>query len=196
MSLPYEALKVKLIPTGAGLVPPDRELPTHVTLDSSAVDSMTDLRHSPAITVEPDTALDVAEMRMKYSGVRLLFVRGIKGELLGLVTLNDIKGERPMQFQRDMEVGHNDITIQDIMTPVDRLEAISFDDVVESRVGDIIQTLKRTGRQHALVVQTAGSNPTVRGIFSARQIGRQLGVQINTSGIAYTFAELETALAH
>lgn len=69
-------------------------------------------------------------------------------------------------------------------------------EVSEARVGDIIQTLKRTGRQHALVIARTPDGPAIRGIFSARQVGRQLGVQIDTTGIAYTFAELEAALIH
>jgi hypothetical protein len=36
----------------------------------------------------------------------------------------------------------------------------------------------------------------IRGIFSASRISRQLGVPLDTSGVAYTFAELEAALAH
>jgi hypothetical protein len=36
----------------------------------------------------------------------------------------------------------------------------------------------------------------IRGLFSSVQIGRQLGVQIQQSGVAGTFSELEAALAH
>ncbi|MGH8399818.1 MAG: CBS domain-containing protein [Gammaproteobacteria bacterium] len=194
MTIPYKALSVTLATTGTGIVPPDRELPVHVTFENPALDSMTDLRHSAAITVEPETALDVAEQRMKYGGVRLLFVVDLTGYLLGLVTLNDIKGERPVRFQRDMGVSHDEILIRDIMTPAGRLEVISMEEVVESRVGDIIQTLKRTGRQHALVEERAATGTVIRGIFSATRIGRQLGVQIESSGVAWTFAELESAL--
>ena len=82
------------------------------------------------------------------------------------------------------------------MTPRDELEALSLADVAESSVGDIIETLKRTGRQHALVVERTSEGRAICGIFSARQIGRQLGMQLNTAGIAYTFAELEAALAY
>jgi len=36
----------------------------------------------------------------------------------------------------------------------------------------------------------------VRGIFSATQIARQLGVQLQTAEVAKTFAEIEAALLH
>jgi hypothetical protein len=86
--------------------------------------------------------------------------------------------------------------VRDIMTPAERLETLSIHDVTAARVGDIVQTLKRTGRQHALVAERTTQGPVIRGIFSASRISRQLGVPVETTGIAYTFAELEAALSH
>lgn len=196
MNRPFRPLTVSLAPANTRLAHPAQDCPQHVRLESPAIDVMTDLSRAATVSVEPDATLDQAEDRMKYSGVRLLFVLELNGKLLGLVTLSDIKGERPMRYQGEMEVGYSDISVHDVMTPLDRLETLSMHDVADSCVGDIIATLKQTGRQHALVVERSVDAYRVRGIFSARQIGRQLGVQIHTAGIAYTFAELETALTH
>jgi hypothetical protein len=65
-----------------------------------------------------------------------------------------------------------------------------------AKVGHIVATLQSTGRQHALVVeQDASGRQVVRGVFSATQVARQLGVAIPTSEIARTFAEIEAQLA-
>ena len=57
-------------------------------------------------------------------------------------------------------------------------------------------TLKAAGRQHAVVVDVdEQGRQKVRGIFSASQIARQLGVVIQTTEIARTFAEVEAMLA-
>jgi CBS-domain-containing membrane protein len=196
MSLPYKALPISLAPGGTQLLQPRDALPMKVTLDSPAADSMTDLTRVAAATVEPELPIAKAEERMKFSGVRLLFVLNERRDLLGLITLNDIKGERPVRYQRDMGVSHGEIRVRDIMTPSDRLETIAWKDVVDARVGDIIQTLKRTGRQHALVVERTVAAYAIRGIFSSTRMSRQLGMPVETSGIAYTFAELEAALTH
>jgi hypothetical protein len=47
-------------------------------------------------------------------------------------------------------------------------------------------------------VDKAGPNESqvVRGIFSTSQIARQLGMEISTTEIAQTFAEIHLELAH
>ena len=196
MSLPYRALPLVLAPAGTHLVRSGHELPAHATSMNPALDAMTDLRHVTPATIEPEASLHKAEERMKHTQVRLLFVMDPDRELLGLVTLNDIHGERPLRVQRDLSITHAEIRVSDIMTPIDHLETLSMHEVEDARIGDIIQTLKRSGRQHALVVERTREGPVIRGIFSATRISRQLGMPLDTSGIASTFAELEAALSH
>jgi CBS domain-containing protein len=65
--------------------------------------------------------------------------------------------------------------------------------VETARVGHVLETLRRAGRQHALVVD---GERRVRGIFSISQIARQLGVALPAGGeVARTFSEIEAALA-
>lgn len=196
MSIPYHSLAVSLAPAGTVLLQPSQKLPEHSTPEDSALDAMTDLSRTAPAIVDPELSLERAEQHMKHARVRLLFVMDAEQRLLGLITLNDIKGERPLRFQREWSVPRGEIRVQDIMTPLDRLETLSFAEVRDARIGDVLQTLKRTGRQHALVLERGSSGPAIRGIFSSTRISRQLGVPVETSGIAYTFAELEAALAH
>jgi CBS domain-containing protein len=196
MGLPYKPLPVRLAPPGTFLKQPGQTLPEQLTLAHPALDAMTDLAQVSAATIEPEAGLDKAEDHMRHAKVKLLFVTGESRDLLGIITLNDLKGERPVRFQRDMGVSHRDIRVSDIMTAVDRLETIPLEEVMDSRVGDVLQTLKRTGRQHALVIERGVAGYAIRGIFSATRMSRQLGIPVETSGIAYTFAELEAALTH
>ena len=83
------------------------------------------------------------------------------------------------------------------MTPRDRLEVINIKDVMEVKVGHVVATLKKAGRQHAVVVEVDEAGKQIlRGLFSATQIARQLGVQIRTTEVARTFAEIEAILNH
>src|SRR5205807_568518 len=79
-------------------------------------------------------------------------------------------------------------------------------EVERARVGHVLETLRRAGRQHVLVVDfdvlpprrplDAGvKRAMVRGIFSISQIARQLGVSVPAGGeVALTFSEIEAAL--
>ena len=196
MSLPFRPLPLSLAPGGTRLAHSAHELPADATPMSPAMDAMTDLTHVTPAVIDLDASLHKAEERMKHAGVRLLFVLDTQHELLGLITLNDIHGERPLRVQRELGITHAEIRVRDIMTPNSRLETLSLRDVEDARIGDVILTLKRSGRQHALVVERTRDGMVIRGIFSATRISRQLGIPVDTSGIASTFAELEAALIH
>ena len=84
------------------------------------------------------------------------------------------------------------------MRSVDVMDVIDLRDAMHASVGDVVATLKALGRQHLLVGSLEVGNPNyrVRGLFSATQIGRQLGVAVQTFEVASTFAEIEAALVH
>jgi CBS domain-containing protein len=192
----FNALEVVSVDSGAKIVTPSQSLPERVTPASPAIDVMTDLSHVTAVAIGPEKTMDDALERMKTARVRLLLVLGPGDEVLGLITARDIQGERPVRFMREAGASRADILVRDIMTPRARLEAMWMRNVSTASVGDVIETLKRTGRQHALVIERTAEGARIRGLFSSMQIGRQLDMQISQAGVAGTFSELETALAH
>ena len=171
-----------------------------VQVSSPATDVMTDLSRVAAVTTATGTSIDEAHQAMIRHGVRALFVVDEAGVIQGIITANDILGERPIQIAQDRGVRHVEILVSEVMTPADLLEAMDFQDVLQVRVGDIVETLKRSGRQHALVIESGPADATsatrtVRGIFSLTQIARQLGLPPQVGrDIARTFAEIEAAI--
>jgi len=168
-----------------------------VTLDAPAIEVMTDLKRVQAISIGPDATLISAGKAMRRNNVRSLLVADEKRCILGVITSTDLLGERPMQFVRERGIRHEEVMVRDVMTPRERLEVIDMEDVRSAEVGHVIATLKRAGRQHALVAEEDDTGrQMVRGIFSISQISRQLGTPIQTHEIASTFAEIEAAIAH
>jgi hypothetical protein len=80
------------------------------------------------------------------------------------------------------------------MTPRAKIEAIDMANVLKSMVGHIVTTLRDSARQHALIVDRdpITGEQRIRGIFSATQIARQLGISIQTFEVASTFAAIES----
>ncbi len=175
---------------------PSQELPAQVKEHSPAILVMTDLRQQIAITVEPNVSIDWALQRMKAAGVRLLFVVNSEKQILGLITSNDILGEKPIQFHQELHLRYEEIMVRDIMTPQNSLEVLIMEEVLRATVGDIVATLQDVGRRHALVLDNdvRTGQDSIRGIFSASQISKQLNQPIETNGVAHTFAEVEIAL--
>lgn len=168
-----------------------------VQLDSPALEVMTDLKRIQAVTIGPDATLAAVKRAMMRNTVRSLLVADEKRCILGIITSTDTMGEKPMQIVLERGIRHEEVLVRDIMTPRDRLEVLDMEAVCAAEVGHVVATLKWTGRQHALVAEEdASGRQMIRGIFSASQIARQLGMAIHAIQIASTFAEIEAAIAH
>lgn len=180
---------------------PVRRPEPQVRIDSPATAVMTDLRVVTPVTIGSDVSIDEANEVMIDRRVRALFVvDDTKRHMLGVITATDILGERPLQVAQRQEVHRGELVVTDIMTTADALEVVDLHDVMLASVGNIVATLQRSGRQHALAVEVGhGSDAgviTVCGIFSLTQIARQLGISPGSAhDIARTFAEIESAIA-
>jgi CBS-domain-containing membrane protein len=168
-----------------------------VTASSPAIAVMTDLRHVPAATIGAEATLTEATNTMIARGVRLLLVVGADWTVVGLITARDTQGERPIQRLHDLGGKYADLHVRDLMIGTADIDLLDIEDVQRAEVGHILATLKAQGRQHALVGERDATTGAmlIRGIFSATQIGRQLGAAVQTFDIANTFAEIERALA-
>lgn len=75
------------------------------------------------------------------------------------------------------------------MTPHDRLEAISMDDVLHAHVGHVVAMLQPAGRRHAAMVdEDAGGHQILRGLLTCYRIAVQLGEPVETVEIGRNFA--------
>ena len=196
----YRALPVSRLSAQASYHVPDAQVAAAVRSDSPAVEVMTDLRRVAAVTIGPTPSVHVANQTMIARGVRALLVVDDQRRICGIVTATDLLGDKPVQIARQRGMRHEEVSVGDIMTPVDGLEAIDMRQVLAARVGDIVATLKRSGRQHALVVDqapdaAAGGGQMLRGIFSQTQIARQLGTPPDAAQPGRSFAEIAAAIS-
>jgi CBS domain-containing protein len=167
-----------------------------VRADSPALEVMTDLRHVPAATIAAETSFREADQVMRLRGVRLLLVVDPQRQVIGVITTADLLGERPIRVAQQRGGRVDELSVANLMTPLAAMEAVALSDVARAEVGHVVATLGRSGRQHALVLERgADGQNMIRGIFSAAQIARQLGVPIQGAEIARNFAEIEAAIA-
>jgi CBS-domain-containing membrane protein len=206
MERAFHPLPLRELGAAAGLRRPTQVEAARVTRESPALGVMTDLTRVSPATIRPQAPLSGANQFMITRGVRLLLVTDDLENVLGLLTASDILGERPMLVATERGVRRDELSVADIMTPADQVRVVELQEVQGARVGHVLETLRGAGCQHALVVdfdllpaarplQPAVRRAMVRGIFSASQIARQLGVSLPAGGeVALTFSEIEAAL--
>ena len=192
MDREYHALPIRELGTGAGFHRPTQTQAAKVSMESPALDVMTDLTRATPATIRPQAPLAGANQFMITRGVRLLLVVDDHEKVLGVITATDLLGERPMLVATERGLRRDELTVADIMVPAARVDVIALADVEAARVGHVVETLRQAGRQHALVVD---AERVVRGVFSLSQIARQLGVTVAATGeVARTFSEIEAAI--
>ena len=206
MDRDYQPLPIHELGANAGFRRPLQPQAPRVGAESPAVQVMTDLARVAPATIRPQAPLTGANQFMITRGVRLLLVIDDYENVLGLITATDVLSEKPMRVAIDRGIRRDELTVADVMIPAEAVEVIAYADVEGARVGHVLETLRRAGRQHALVVDhdeipsgrpltPPGHRTMVRGIFSISQIARQLGVAVPAAGeVARTFSEIESAI--
>jgi CBS domain-containing protein len=206
MERDYQALPIRELGDGAGFRRPTQPQAARVTLESTALEVMTDLTRSSPATIRPQAPVEGANQYMISRGMRLLLVVDEREVVRGVISASDILGEKPMRVATDRRLKRTELTVADIMTPAGEVEALALSDVQGARVGHVLETLRRAGRQHVLVVdyevqpaqrviEPVLRRAMVRGIFSLSQVARQLGLALPSGGeVARTFSEIELAL--
>ena len=162
----------------------------------SALSLLTDLHHSACVVASHQDGLDQTLHLMMRAGVRMVFVSGATGDLVGMVTADTILGERPVQKASSQLVHHRDLTLQDVMVPVTHWDTVDLAQVRTARLGDIAATMHEHGLRYLLVTQIKQGETMLRGMFSARRLEMAMSTTIEPDLHSRSFAELEMVLAH
>lgn len=193
----YKPLPMSKMNNGVIWLPADMSSLDPIRIDSPAMKVMTDLRRTFAVTVAAQERITQATQIMIAREVRLLLVVNREGLIEGLITARDMMGEKPVKLLEERRgAKYEELLVDDLMVPRHAIDVIDIEAVRRAEVGTIIETLRMNGRQHALVLETFSEQgvEVVRGIFSATEIARQLGVAIPIFGVAKTFVEIASAL--
>jgi len=193
----HRPLPTYRVPDGTCIVQAQVPPKPQVTLDSPALAVLTDLTEIRAATASPRVSLGDAERIMIQQGVRLLFVVTEMPCVDGIVTLQDMRGERPVRVLEERRVRREQLQVKDVMTPLSELDAVDYGSFAEATVGEVVATLLRFNHPYLIVIEasTAESAARVRGLVSQSQVERQLGSPLPGGEVASSFAEIQRALS-
>lgn len=144
-----------------------------------ATSVMVDFAVTPALTIAPERGVDAALEQMRIGGVRSLLVM-VEDHVVGLITADDIQGEKPVQFVQSTDCvhprcHHDDVEVGDVMTAVGTLPMLRTGALEGATIGDLMETFRKTGRTHLLCTDECSDGTLqVRGLISRAHIERQL----------------------
>lgn len=165
-----------------------------LSLDDPAIAVMTDHRIEKAPLINADRSLDRAMRQMAEDNCSMLIINNGEDGIAGLVTSADITGEKPIQYSKEAGKKRSELMVRHLMTKIEDIPALTIQDVLESKIGDILHTLNEIGSEYVLVTMIENGNTAIRGVFSARSIARSLKIFFDPSPAARTFAEFTKAL--
>ena len=164
-----------------------------LTTESSALDVLTDFQTLKPHSVAADTSVDEAHLKMRYSGVRLLFVTDKNEHCIGILTAKELIGTRRINLamqQRNLD--RDEITADMIMTSWDKLSAMTLEQLSALTIEDLVLVMEDVTEQHLLITQYDDHNAlTIRGLISATDIQNTVGKQVSTVvPVASSFADI------
>lgn len=192
---PTSPLPTQRLPFGTVLAQARDGQGADVTMDSPALDVMTDLTRVKAATIGPSASLQQAELFMVHLGVRMLLVVRELPAIEGIVTATDLHGDVQMRLVQQRNVRYDELAVADVMTRLASLDAVDFDDLRKATVRNLVATLRRYGRHHLLVADGPAGARRVRGVISRTQIERQLGAPVEVTEVATTFPDVVRMLS-
>lgn len=176
----YEALPTTaILPNGTMLHV--NELPELVHMDDSALSVMTDFTLTPPHTIRPDDTMDRAIHEMEVSGAHLLLVINEEGHFQGILSSQDVWGEKPIKLIQESRMHRDHVLVKMIMVPYSNIVGIDFT-LIESVacVGHIVKTLSEHKQHYALAIEPSHDTQVqiIRGIFTASQVSKQLHIDV------------------
>ena len=173
------------------------QLQAPINLNSSAVDVMTDFQTVVPVSISQETQIDEALEWMKNQHVRLLFATDEKGAFSGVVTARDIMGSRVMSYMQTHGLSREFMMVKHVMAARAQLQALTYEQLQHSKIGDVMLTLKDSGEQHILVIdESIAQVKRIRGIISASDVSRKLKIGFEIMYEAKSFAEIERVVTH
>lgn len=155
-------------------------LPEVVHMEDPALSVMMDFTQSPPKTIDEGLSIDEALNTMKRYGVHLLFVVNNSDQPIGIITSEDILGERPIKIQQEGRTPRSKILVKMLMEKLKTIPALDIETINSFKVGNIVNTLRSLHSHYAIVVKSNGAEKTIRGIFTTSQISQQLHQPISS----------------
>ena len=169
-----------------------QNLPEIAHFDDPAVSVMRDYQVESAYSIPPHESIDHALQELNTQGILVLLVTNSNNEIKGIISIEDILGEKPIKLLGERRISRENITVQMVMTPIKDIVVFDKEAIQSSKVGNIVETLKLNKAHYALVVNHRNNEAQQEsiGLFNLSQLQKQLHIKIRANKSESTIADL------
>ncbi|MFB9868495.1 CBS domain-containing protein [Vreelandella sulfidaeris] len=166
--------------------------PRRLLPSSPAMTVLTDFSQIVPQSVDADTPIDQAHLKMRYGGVRLLFVMDKQAHCIGIVTSKEVIGTRRINLaMQQRHLTREEVTAEMVMTPWHKLSAMPVAKLASLTIEDLVLAMEAVTDQHLLITEQNDNNALrIRGLISASDIQNAVGKEINPMPMAKSFADI------
>ncbi|WNL38985.1 CBS domain-containing protein [Halomonas sp. PAMB 3232] len=153
-----------------------------LTPDSPAFELLTDFKQVAPQSVASDMPINEANLKMRHSGVRLLFVIDPEGHCIGVLTSKEVIGTRRVNLaMQQRQIDREEVTAEMIMTPWEKLSAMPLEHLESLSIQDLILSMESFTEQHLLITEHNAEHAlSVRGLISVTDIQNAIGKGANS----------------
>lgn len=162
-----------------------------ITLNSPAVSVFTDFKKHMPLVIESDISALQAKYLMQKTHVRLKLAVDRESELLGTISLDQLSDQN-LLIHQTKGLDREDLLVRHLMTPREDIKALEYKELLASTIGDVVETLKKDGVQHFLVIEP--NKHQIRGIISTSDIARRLHIPLDIETKTASFADVFKAI--
>ena len=194
MSKEYSALSTQALNTCDHCHHPQL-LPEVVHIDDPATNSLIDFQKVKPLVIHQEQRIYEARSAMENSTLHITFVTDDRNCLVGIITLEDILGSKPIRLQEELRIERKNLKVKHILIPMEKLAAVNYKDLKLAKIGHIVETLHQLNQHYLLVYEMdTAQQQRVRGIFLTSQLSKQFGTNVLSQSKPLSSLELQKKL--
>lgn len=166
---------------------------SELTLQSPAIEVLTDFTQQQPLILEQNTSIDDAREIMRRTHTKMFLVVDAQEYFRGVISMDDLVSEKVMTKMGVSRLRRDELTVEFVMTPRNRLHAIDFKVFQMATIGDVLERMQKYGEQQMIVVESRSES--IRGIVSAHGIARRMHTPVVINERATLFSDIYKAMA-
>jgi CBS domain containing-hemolysin-like protein len=168
-----------------------------LTNDAPASELLKDFTRQIPVIARSSREIQEVKKALDASRETFCVVINRSDEVVGILTLKDLIGSWPMSLANQQGTTIADIVARDVMRPVWSLPTIEIGKLQGLKVDELIAIFNGLHSDYLLVTDTAAvgaEDRVVRGLLSADDLSRRLGIRVNPDPGPGSFSDIVHAV--